>query len=106
MDSEKTLEEVGETSPLSKVEILRALPDDAETDARQGEREQPPIPMRGRSSRVARDAASVLTPPGAGSGSASAPLGAAGARKPAPQVPKLSGFKLPKQSVEYIIVDR
>ena len=34
VDSEKTLEEVGETSPLSKAEILRALPDDAEADAR------------------------------------------------------------------------
>ena len=79
VDSEKTLEEVGETSPLSKAEILRALPDDAEADARQGEREQPLIPTRGRSSLVARDAASVLTPPGAGSGSASAPPGAAGA---------------------------
>ena len=33
VDSEKTLEEVGETSPLSKAEILRALPDDAEADA-------------------------------------------------------------------------
>ena len=30
VDSEKTLEEVGETSPLSKAEILRTLPDDAE----------------------------------------------------------------------------
>ena len=38
VDSEKTLEEVGETSPLSKAEILRALPDDAEADAYQGER--------------------------------------------------------------------
>ena len=34
VDSEKTLEEVGETSPLNNAEILRALPDDAEADAR------------------------------------------------------------------------
>ena len=34
VDSEKTLEEVGETSPLSKADILRAIPDDAEVDAR------------------------------------------------------------------------
>ena len=34
-DSEATLEEMGENSPLSKDEILRALPDDAEVDARQ-----------------------------------------------------------------------
>ena len=104
VDSGKTLEEVGETSPLSKAEILRALPDDAEVDARQGEREQHLIPTRGRSSLVARDAASVLTPPGASSGSASAPPGAAGARTPAPLVPKLSGFKLPKR--KYIAVDQ
>ena len=102
MDSEKTLEEVGETSPLSKAEILRALLDDAEADARQEEGEQPLIPTRGRSSLVPRDAASVPTPPGAGYGSASAPPAAAGARTPAPQVPMLSGFKLPKR--KYVTV--
>ena len=106
VDSEKTLEEVGETSPLSKAEILRALPDDAEADAFQGERERPLIPTKGRSSLVAHGAAPGLAPPGAGSGSVSTPPGAAGARTPAPQVPKLSGFKLPKRSVEYIAVDR
>ena len=58
-DSEKTLEEVGETSPLSKAEILRPLPDDAEADAFQGEREQPLIPTKGRSSLVTRGAAST-----------------------------------------------
>ena len=41
VDSEKTLEEVGETSPLSKAEILRALPDDVEADTRQEERGSP-----------------------------------------------------------------
>ena len=55
---------MGENSPLSKAEILRALPDDAETDARQEEKEQPLIPTRGRSSLAARDAASVPVPPG------------------------------------------
>ena len=59
-DPKKTPEEVGETSPLSKAEILRALPDDAEADIHQREREQPPIPTRGRSSLVPRDAASAL----------------------------------------------
>ena len=79
VDSEKTLEEVGETSPLSKAEILRALPDDAEADAYQGQREQPLIPTKGRSSLVVRGAASTPTPPGAGSGSTSTLHGAAGA---------------------------
>ena len=106
VDSEKTLEEVGETSPLSKAEILRALPDDAEADARQEEREQPLIPTKGRSSLVPRDAASAPTPPGAGSGPAAAPPTTAEARTPTPQVPTLSGFKLPKQNVEYFAVDR
>ena len=78
-DSEKTLEVVGETSPVSKAEILRALPDDAEADAYQGGKEQPLIPTKGRSSLVAHGAAPVLAPPGAGSGSTSAPPGAAGA---------------------------
>ena len=77
VDPEKTLEEVGETSPLSKAEILRALPDDAEADARQRKREQPPIPMRGRSSLVPRDAASA---------------------------PKLLGIRLPKW--KYVAVDQ
>ena len=84
VDSEKTLEEVGETSPLSKAEILRALPDDAEADAYQGGRGQPLVPMKGRSSLVDRGAASTPTPPGAGFGSASAPHGTAGAQTPAP----------------------
>ena len=77
VDPEKTLEEVGETSPLSKAEILRALPDDAEADTCQEEREQPLIPTRGRSSLVPRDAASA---------------------------PMLSGFRLPKR--KYVAVDQ
>ena len=104
VDSEKTLEEVGETSPLSKAEILRALPDDAEADARQGEREQPLIPTRGRSSLVPRDAASIPTPSAVGFGSASAPPATAGTGMPAPQVLMLSGFKLPKR--KYVAVDQ
>ena len=104
VDSEETPEEMGETSPLSKADILRALPDDAEIDARQEEREQPLIPTRGRSSLVPLDAASVPSPFGAGSGSASAPPAAAGTRTPTPQVPMLSGFKLPKQ--KYVAVDQ
>ena len=90
VDSEKTLEEA---------EILYALPDDAEADARQEEREQPLIPTRGRSSLVPRDAAPVSAPPETGSGPS-----AAGARVPTPQVPTLSGFKLPKR--KYVAVDR
>ena len=81
VDSEKTLEEVGETSPLSKAEILRALPDDAEADAYQGGKEQPLVPTKGMSSLVDRGAASTPTP---GFGFASAPHGATGARAPAP----------------------
>ena len=83
-DSEATLEEMGENSPLSKAEILRALPDDAETDARQEEREQPLIPTKGRLSLVPRDAASALTPPGATFGPSAAPSSAPGARAPTP----------------------
>ena len=106
MDPEKTLEEVGETSPLSKAEILRALPDDAEVDAHQEVREKLLIPTRGRSSLVSRDAASAPRPPGASSGPSAAPPASAEARTPTPQVPTLSGFKLPKRKVEYFAVDR
>ena len=106
VDSEKTSKEVGETSTPSKAEILRALPNDAEADAYQGEREQPLIPTKGRSSLVVRGAASTPAPPGAGSGSASAPPGAAGDRTPAPQVPMPSGLKLHKRKVEYLAVNR
>ena len=73
---------MGENSPLSKAEILRALPDDAEVDARQEEGELPVILTRSRSSLVSRDAAPVLTPPGAGSGPSAVPPSAAGARAP------------------------
>nr|XP_020157853.1 spidroin-1-like [Aegilops tauschii subsp. strangulata] len=45
-------------------------------------------------------------PPGAGFGPATALPAAAEARTPTPQVPTLSGFKLPKRKVEYFAVDR
>ena len=51
-DSEVTPEGMGETAPLSKDDILRALPDDAEADACQEKGELPVIPTRGRSSLV------------------------------------------------------
>ena len=105
-DSEATLEEMGENSPLSKAEILRALPDDAETNARQEEREQPLVPTKGRLSLVPRDAASALTPPGAASSPPAAPSSAPGTRAPTPQAPKLSGVKLPKRKVDYVAVDQ
>ena len=95
-----------ETSLLSKAEILHALPDDAEADTYQGERERPLIPTKSRSSLLVRGAASTPTPPGAGSGSASALPGATGTQTPALQVPILSGFKLHKRKVEYFAVDR
>ena len=83
-DSEVTPEEMEETSPLSKADILHALPDDAEVDARQEEGELPVIPTRGRSSLISRGAASALTPPGAASGPSAAPSSAPGARVPTP----------------------
>nr|XP_020171538.1 MAP7 domain-containing protein 1-like [Aegilops tauschii subsp. strangulata] len=97
---------MGETSPLSKADILCALPDDAEVDARREEGELPIIPTRGRSSLVSRDAAFVLTPPGAASGPSAAPSSAPGAHVPTSQAPKLSGFRLPKRKVDYVVVDQ
>ena len=106
MDSEATPEEMGETSPLSKADILRALPDNAETDARQEEGELPVIPTRGRSSLVSQDAAPALMPPRATSGPSAAPSSASGAGAPAPQALRLSGFKLTKRRVDYATVDQ
>ena len=105
MDSEKTLEEVGVTSPLNKDEIIRALPDDAEVDARQGEREQPLIPTRSRSSLVPRVAATVLTPPEATSIPPAALSSSLEIRAPIFRAPQLSGFKLPEWKVEYVAMD-
>ena len=45
-DSEVTPEGMGETSPLSKADILRTLPDDDEADARPEKGEPPVIPTR------------------------------------------------------------
>nr|XP_020178713.1 ankyrin repeat domain-containing protein 24-like [Aegilops tauschii subsp. strangulata] len=106
VDSEATPEEMGETSPLSKAEILRALSDDAEVDACQEGGELPVIPRRSRSSLIPRDAASALTPPGAASGPSAAPSSTPGVRAPMPQASRLSGFKLPNRSVEYAVVDQ
>nr|XP_045084596.1 uncharacterized protein LOC123494057 [Aegilops tauschii subsp. strangulata] len=105
-DSEATPKEMGENSPLSKVDILRALPDDIEVDACQEEGELPVVPTRSRSSLIPRDAASALTPPGAASGPSAAPSSAPGVRAPTPQASRLSGFKLPKWMVEYAAVDQ
>nr|XP_040246032.1 uncharacterized protein LOC109746662 [Aegilops tauschii subsp. strangulata] len=93
---------MGKTSALRKADILRALPDDAETDARQEEGELPVIPTKGRSSLVSRDAAPALTPPGVASGPSAAPSSAPGAHVPTPQAPKLSGFRLPKRKADYV----
>nr|XP_020166970.1 uncharacterized protein LOC109752496 [Aegilops tauschii subsp. strangulata] len=95
-DSEVTPEGMGETSPLSKADILRALPDDAETDARQEKGELPVIPTRGRSSLVSRDVTPAMAPSGAASGPSAASGSALGASVPAPQASRLSGFKLTK----------
>ena len=104
--SKEIPEGTGENSPLSKADILRALPDDAEVDARQEERELPLIQTRGRSSLVSRDAASDLVRPRAGSGPSAAPSSAPGARVPTPQAPTLSGFRLTKRRVDYVAVDQ
>ena len=105
-DSEITPEGTGETSPLSKADILRTFPDDAEADARQEKGEVPVIPTRGRSSLVCRDATSVLAPTGAASGPSAAPVSASGASAPVPQALRLSGFKLTKWRVDYAAVDQ
>ena len=96
---------MGENSPLRKANILHALPDDAEVDARQEVRELPLIPTRGRSSLVSRDATSDLVPPGAGSGPSAVPSSAPGTDVPTPQAPMLSGFRLTKRKVDYVAVD-
>nr|XP_020191697.1 MAP7 domain-containing protein 1-like [Aegilops tauschii subsp. strangulata] len=95
---------MGETSPLSKADILRAFPDDDEADARQEDGELPAIPTRGRSSLVSRDATSILAPNGAASGSSAAPVSAPRAGAPVPQASRLSGFKLTKRRVDYTAV--
>ena len=105
-DSKETPEEMGKNSPLSKADILRALPDDTEVDARQEERELPLIPTRGGSSLVSRDDASDMAPPGASSVPSVVSSSARGARVPTPQAPTLSGFRLPKRKVDYVAVDQ
>nr|XP_020197002.1 actin cytoskeleton-regulatory complex protein PAN1-like [Aegilops tauschii subsp. strangulata] len=103
-DSEVTPEGMGETSPLSKADILRAFPDDDEADARQEEGELPIIPTRGRSSLVSRGVTPVSTPSEAASGPSAAPFSPPGVCAPTPQASKLSGFKLTKRRVDYTAV--
>nr|XP_020178316.1 predicted GPI-anchored protein 58 [Aegilops tauschii subsp. strangulata] len=96
---------MGETSPLRKADLLRTMPNDDETDdLHRGE--PPVIPTRGRSALVSQDDAPVLTPPGAASGPSAAPSSVPGARAPAPQAGRLSGFKLSKRRVDYTAVDQ
>ena len=97
---------MGETSPLSKADILRTLPDDDEADVPQEKEEPPVIPTRGRSALTSRDAASAPTPPGAASCPSAAPSSAPGARAPAPQAGRLSGFNISKRRVDYTAVDQ
>ena len=119
-----TPEGMGETSPLRKADILRTLPDDddeADVPLERGEmhmaggssrskvspRRRPPaeVPTRGRSALISRDDAPALTLPGAASGPSAAPSSAPGARAPAPQAARLSGFKLRKRR-DYAAVDQ
>ena len=123
-DSEATPEGMGETSPLSKADILRTLPDDDDEAEVLPEREEPPVaggssrpnsspqrrppakvPTRGRSALISRDGAPAPTPPGAASGPSTAPSSAPGARAPAPQAARLSGFKVKKRR-DYTAVDQ
>nr|XP_020146409.1 actin cytoskeleton-regulatory complex protein pan1-like [Aegilops tauschii subsp. strangulata] len=101
-----TPEGMGETSPLSKADIVRTLPDDDEADVRREKEEPPVIPTRGRSALISRDESATPTPPGAASRPSAAPSSAPGARAPAPQATRLSGFKLSKRRVDYNAVDQ
>ena len=103
---EVTPEGMGETSPLSKANILHTLPDDDEADACLEKEESPVILMRDRSALISLDAASALTPRGAASDPTAAPASASGASALGPQVAKLSGFKLTKRRVDYAAVDQ
>nr|XP_020192514.1 transcription initiation factor TFIID subunit 3-like [Aegilops tauschii subsp. strangulata] len=105
-DLEVAPEWMGETSPLSKANILCTLPNDERTDARQEKGEPPVIPTRDRTALIPRDATSIPPPPGATSGPSAGPSSALGARAPAPQASRLSGFKLSKRRVDYAAVDQ
>nr|XP_020186152.1 brain acid soluble protein 1-like [Aegilops tauschii subsp. strangulata] len=63
------------------------------------------VPTRGRSALISRDDAPVLTLPGAASVLSAAPSSVPGARAPAPQAARLSGFKLRKRR-DYAAVDQ
>nr|XP_020191251.1 uncharacterized protein LOC109776999 [Aegilops tauschii subsp. strangulata] len=123
-DSEATPEGMGETSRLHKADILRTLPDDNDEAEVPPEREEPPVagdssgpnasprrrspaevPTRGRSALISRDVIPTPTPLGATSGPSAVPSSAPGARAPAPQAARLSGFKLKKRR-DYDAVDQ
>ena len=72
-DSEVTPKGTGETSPLSKADILHAFPDDNEANISQEKEELPVLPTRGRSVLVLRDSVAAPVPAGAASGSTAAP---------------------------------
>nr|XP_020189660.1 microtubule-associated protein 4-like [Aegilops tauschii subsp. strangulata] len=105
-DTEMTPEGMGETSPLSKADIHRTLPDDDGADVLQEKEEPPAVPTRGRSALISRDAASAPTPPGAASGPSVVPSSAPRVRAPAPQAGRISVFKLSKRRVDYTMVDQ
>lgn len=122
-NSEATHEGEGETSPMRKANILRTLPDDddeadvplerselhaaggsSRSKANPRRRSPAAIPTRGRSTLISRDDAPVLMLPVAASNPPATSSSIPGARTPAPQATKLSGFKLRKQR-DYTAVD-
>ena len=96
---------MGETSPLTKADILRIFPDNDEADAPQEKGEPPIISTRDQSALISRDSTVVPVLAGAASGSIAAPASASWAGAPAPWVAKLSGFRLPKRR-DYAVVDQ
>nr|XP_020148332.1 nucleolar and coiled-body phosphoprotein 1-like [Aegilops tauschii subsp. strangulata] len=94
------------TEALAAPTLVELSSDDDEAGARQEKEEPPAVPTRGRSALISRDAAPALTPPGAASGPSAAPSSVPGARAPAPQASRLSGFKLTNRRVDYAAVDR
>ena len=101
-----TPEGMGETSPLSKANILCAFPDDDEAGDRMERGEPSVVPMRDRSAcspgmlLLFRRRPELLL--------AQLPLLflLSGAGAPAAQVAKLSGFKLTKRRVDYATMDK
>ena len=127
-DEERRLEaapeEMGETSPLRKADILRTLPDDddeADVPLERGElhvaggstrskvsprrRSPAEVLTRGRSALISREVASARMLPGAASSPSAAPSPAPGALAAAPRASRLSGFKLGKRTVSYAAIE-